>query len=151
VALLKQIARESIHTAIDQPWSPAAQRQYIFDQCPRECIHIAESPTGELLGYQVLALYSASISSMSHVGQLGTFLHPNSRRQGIGRALFAATLAFARAHAYRKFVIQVRASNTAAQAFYESLGFNPCGRYARHVVIDGMEDDEVLMECFIDT
>jgi len=151
VALLKLIARERIHTAIDQPWSAAAQRQYILDQSPRECIHIAESPTGELLGYQVLALYAASISSMSHVGQLGTFLHPSSRRQGIGRALFAATLAFARAHAYRKFVIQVRASNTAAQAFYQSLGFNPCGRYARHVVIDGTEDDEVLMEYFIDT
>ena len=63
--------------------------------------------------------------------------------------LFAATLAFARAHAYRKFVIQVRASNTAAQAFYQSLGFSPCGRYSRHVLIDGIEDDEVLMEYFL--
>ena len=88
---------------------------------------------------------------MSHVGQLGTFLHAKSRRQGLGRTLYAATLAFARAHAYRKFVIQVRASNAAAQAFYQSLGFQPCGRYARHVIIDGIEDDEILMECFIDT
>lgn len=151
MGLLTQIARERIHTSIDQPWPPEAQRQYILAQSPRECIHIAESPTGELFGYQVLALCASSIASMSHVGQLGTFLHPNARRHGIGRALYAATLAFARVHAYGKFVIQVRASNTAAQAFYQSLGFQPCGRYARHVIIDGIEDDEILMEAFIDT
>ncbi|MEP7366249.1 MAG: N-acetyltransferase [Acidobacteriota bacterium] len=150
VGLLQLIARERIHTAIDQPWPAAAQRQHILDQSPRECIHVAESPAGELVGYQVLALSAASIPSMSHVGQLGTFLAPNFRRQGIGRALFTATLAFAGAHAYRKFVIQVRASNTAAQAFYQSAGFAPCGRYSRHVLIDGVEDDEILMEYFID-
>lgn len=150
VALLELIARERIYTAIDEPWSAEAQRQYILAQSARECIHVAEGD-GELLGYQVLELYAASIHSMSHVGQVGTFLHPGARRRGIGRALFAATVGFARAREYRKFVIQVRASNGAAQAFYQSLGFAPCGRFARHVVMDGVEDDEVLMEYFIDT
>jgi hypothetical protein len=50
---------------------------------------------------------------------------------------------------YRKPVIYVRGSNTHAQAFYRHLGFQDCGRLARQVMIDGVEDDEVLMELFL--
>lgn len=146
MALLEQIARERIHTAIDQPWSAAEQRRYIESQSPREQVLIAESEQGELLGYQVLALYASSIASMAHVGQLGTYVRSGLRGQGIGRRLFEATLGFALSHGYRKFVIQVRATNAAALAYYQSLGFTVCGRYTRHVVIDGVEEDEVLLE-----
>ena len=85
---------------------------------------------------------------MAHVGQVGTFLLPEWRGQGVGRKLWRATEAFARQAGYRKLVIQVRASNRAAQAFYQSLGFQQCGRLTRQVIIDGVEDDEVLMEYF---
>ena len=37
----------------------------------------------------------------------------------------------------------------AAQAFYRRLGFRDCGRLARQVILDGVEDDEVLMEWFV--
>lgn len=83
---------------------------------------------------------------MAHVGQLGTYVRSDLRGQGIGRRLFEATLGFAHSHGYRKFVIQVRATNAAALAYYQSLGFTPCGRYTRHVLIDGVEEDEVLLE-----
>jgi ribosomal protein S18 acetylase RimI-like enzyme len=63
--------------------------------------------------------------------------------------LFQETTRFARASGYRKFVILVRASNADAQAFYRRLGFTDCGRLTRQVIIDGREDDEVLMECFL--
>jgi hypothetical protein len=33
--------------------------------------------------------------------------------------------------------------------FYTKLGFVECGRLSRQVVVDGREDDEVLMECFL--
>jgi len=94
----------------------------------------------------VLEQYAASISSMAHVGQLGTYVRSDLRGQGIGRRLFEATLGFALSHDYRKFVIQVRATNAAALAYYQSLGFTVCGRYTRHVLIDGVEEDEVLLE-----
>ena len=83
---------------------------------------------------------------MAHVGQLGTFLLPSRRRQGVGRELSDATLAFARASGYRKLMIYVRASNADAQAFYQRLGFLPCGRLSKQVIIDGVADDEVMME-----
>lgn len=85
---------------------------------------------------------------MAHVGQVGTFLLPAWRGLGVGRQLWSATEAFARGAGYRKLAIQVRASNTVAQAFYRRLGFQECGRLTRQVIIDGIEDDEVLMEYF---
>jgi ribosomal protein S18 acetylase RimI-like enzyme len=86
---------------------------------------------------------------MAHVGQLGTFLRLEWRRQGIGEALFENTVEFARKHDFRKFVIQVRSSNVAAQSFYGRLGFRACGRLARQVRIGQKEDDEIIMEFFL--
>jgi len=86
---------------------------------------------------------------MAHVGELGTWLRPEWRRRGIGRALFRETAAFARSNGYRKFVIQVRASNTGGRSFYAGLGFRECGRLGHQVVIDGREDDEIIMEFFL--
>ena len=63
--------------------------------------------------------------------------------------MWEATEAFARESEYGKLVIQVRASNAGAQAFYRRLGFAECGRLRRQVIIDGVEDDEVLMELFL--
>ena len=83
---------------------------------------------------------------MCHVGQLGTFLLPAWRRKGVGRQLWDATRAFARGAGYLKLVIYVRASNGDAQAFYQRLGFLPCGRLSKQVIIDGVADDEVMME-----
>jgi ribosomal protein S18 acetylase RimI-like enzyme len=45
-------------------------------------------------------------------------------------------------------VIQIRASNQAAQRFYRRLGFRACGRLKAQVRIDHEEDDEILMELF---
>ena len=69
--------------------------------------------------------------------------------RGAGRALWSLTLPFARSAGYRKLVIQVRDTNRAAQRFYQRLGFVECGRLARQVIVDGREEDEVLMELFL--
>lgn len=86
---------------------------------------------------------------MSHVGTLGTFLLPEWRHHGVGRLLFEATSEFAVAHGYRKLVIQVRGANLAAQRFYAQCGFMECGRLRAQVVVDGTEDDEIVMEAFL--
>jgi hypothetical protein len=69
-----------------------------------------------IVGLQVVDRWSPGLTSMAHVGQVGTFLLPQWRRRG----LWAATTAFA-----------------------------ACGRLSAQVVIDGVDDDEVLMECFL--
>jgi RimJ/RimL family protein N-acetyltransferase len=144
--VLAVIAAERIHSAIDRAWTVDEERRYIQSLSPREAVHVAVDDTQGVVGLQILDLWSPILNSMAHVAQIGTFLLPEWRGRGVGRQLWTATLAFAGEVGYRKFVIQVRGSNTAAQAFYRRLGFQDCGRLARQVMIDGVEDDEVLME-----
>jgi RimJ/RimL family protein N-acetyltransferase len=145
-AVLAIVAAERIHSAIDRAWTVDEERRYIESLSPREAIHVAIDDRQGIVGLQVLDRWSPVLGSMAHVGQVGTFLLPDWRGRGLGRQLWTATLAFARNVGYRKLVIQVRGSNARAQSFYKRLGFRECGRLTRQVIIDGVDDDEVLME-----
>jgi ribosomal protein S18 acetylase RimI-like enzyme len=149
VNVLGVVTAERVHSAIDRAWTVEEERQYLRSLSPREAVHVAVDDTQRIVGFQILDRWSSILTSTAHVGQVGTFLLPERRRQGVGRQLWNITRAFARAAGYRKLVIQVRGSNTSAQAFYQRLGFIECGRLARQVVIDDLEDDEVLMEVFV--
>lgn len=148
-AVIERIAAERVHSAIDRAWTVEEERQYLQSLSPREAVHVAVDPERRIVGLQSLDLWSPHLRSMAHAGQIGTFLLPEWRGRGVGRRLWTATESFARNQGYGKLVIQVRASNAAAQAFYRSLGFQQCGRLARQVIIDGVEDDEIIMELFI--
>lgn len=150
-AVLDTVTRERVYSAVERAWSADEQQRYLASLSPREAFHVAIDETGDVVGYQSLDLYSTILPSMAHVGALGTFLLPAWRRHGVGQALFDATRQFAALAGYRKFVIQVRASNLAAQAFYRQLGFVECGRLRAQVIVDGSEDDEVLLEFFLHT
>jgi RimJ/RimL family protein N-acetyltransferase len=147
--VLETIAAERIHSAIDRAWTVEEERRYLESLSPREALHVAIDSVRGVVGVQSLDLWSPLLHSMKHVGQVGTFLLAGWRGRRVGRQLWNATESFARGAGYRKLVIQVRASNVAAQAFYTRLGFQECGRLTRQVVIDGVEDDEVLMEVFL--
>lgn len=148
-AVLETVAAERVHSAIERAWPVEEEARYIESLTPREALHVAVDAAGGVVGVQSLDLWSPSLPSMAHAGQLGTFVLPGWRGCGVGRRLWSATEAFAREAGYRKLIVQVRASNAAAQRFYRRLGFHECGRLARQVVIDGVEDDEVLMEYFL--
>jgi ribosomal protein S18 acetylase RimI-like enzyme len=147
--VLQTIARERVYSAIERAWTPDEQRSYLVSLSDREAFYVAFAPSGDLIGYQVMDLYSPLLTSMAHVAQLGTYLLPAWRGRGVGRALFGETTQFARSAGYRKIVIQVRASNLTAQAFYRSLGFVECGRLKDQVIIDNHMDDEILLEYFL--
>ena len=146
VQVLRVVVDERSFSAIDEVWSVDEERQFLSSLSPREAVHVAVESTGAIVGLQIIDRWSPVLRSMAHVGQVGTFLLPARRHQGIGRRLWDTTLAFARSAGYRKLVIQVRASNWTALRFYEGLGFVECGRLRAQVVIDGQEDDEVLLE-----
>jgi ribosomal protein S18 acetylase RimI-like enzyme len=131
------------------PWSAREMRQYLLSLSPQEAFHVAEVDQGTVVGYQSLELYSPILHSMAHVAQLGTFLRPDARRRGVGRALFQASLKFAGERGFSKIVIQVRSSNSGAQAFYRQMGFRECGRLSRQVRTTEHEDDEIVMEFFL--
>jgi RimJ/RimL family protein N-acetyltransferase len=149
--VIAAVAAERVYSAIDRAWPVDEQRAYMATLSPREAFHVAVAESNGVVGYQSLDRYSSILQSMAHVGALGTFLLPEWRGRGVGRALFAATRQFAESAGYRKLVIQVRGSNAAAQAFYQRLGFTECGRLRAQVIVDGTADDEVMMELFLDT
>jgi len=148
-AVMQAIVAERVYSAIDEAWTIDEECRYLRSLSPREAVHVSTAESGQIVGVQSLDLWAPGFRSMAHVAQLGTFLLPEWRRRGVGPALFQTTVSFARSAAYAKIVIQVRASNVPAQAFYQRLGFQECGRLRRQVRIDGREDDEILMEYFL--
>src|SRR5260370_6146316 len=80
IAILQGIASERIYTAINRPWSADAQRQYLVSRSAREAVHVAEPRGKAIIGYQTLELWAPTLDSMTHVGQVGTFLTPAWRR-----------------------------------------------------------------------
>jgi L-amino acid N-acyltransferase YncA len=149
VSVLEAVVSERKYSAIDRVWSVGDERKYLEAFSPRQAVHVAVDGARGIIGLQILDRFSP-LDSMAHVGELGTFLLPAWRGQGVGRRLWDATLAFARAAGYRKLVIYVRGSNAGGQAFYQRVGFVPCGRLSKQVVIDGVADDEVMMERHLD-
>ncbi len=142
------VCAERVYTAVNRPFTPQQEREYIASLSDREPIFLAEVD-GHIVGFQSLDLWAKYTDSFDHVGVMGTIILPEWRGKGIGRRLAEHTLDFARAHGYEKIVIYVRAGNTGGQAFYRSLGFVPKGVLARQVKIDGQYEDEVFMELFL--
>jgi ribosomal protein S18 acetylase RimI-like enzyme len=149
VHVLSIVVAERRHSAIDSVWDVEQQRRYLESLSSREAIHLAVDGASHIVGLQTLDRWSAQLHSMAHVGQVGTFLLPAWRGRRVGRELWKATAAFAREARYQKLVVQVRGTNAHAQSFYRSLGFAECGRLSRQVIIDGTQDDEILMELFL--
>ena len=77
----------------------------------------------------------------AHVTTFG--VHPDWRRQGIGRQLMLSVSELAVAIGARRMTLEVRASNEAAQALYHSIGFEIAGR-RRHYYSHAGEDALVM-------
>ena len=97
--------------------------------------------TGEVLGYAGMEF----VCGEGYLDNVAVF--PNARRQGAGRALVGALLTYAKAHGGSFVTLEVRPSNAAAIALYESLGFAEAGR-RRHFYRDPMEDALLLTRRF---
>ena len=147
-AIWEVVCAERIYTAVNRPFTPQQERDYIASLSDREGIFVAEVK-GRIVGFQALDLWAKYTDSFDHVGTMGTIVLPGWRRKGIARRLAVYTLDFARANDYEKVIIYVRAGNTNAQAFYRGLGFVAKGVLSRQVKIDGQYEDEVFMELFL--
>lgn len=58
-------------------------------------------------------------------GIIGTHIHPDAGRSGLGRRLFAASLAAAKAAGLRHIDASIGATNAPALAYYSAIGFVP--------------------------
>ncbi|HEX5040024.1 MAG TPA: ribosomal protein S18-alanine N-acetyltransferase [Candidatus Limnocylindria bacterium] len=77
----------------------------------------------------------------AHITTFG--VHPEWRRQGIGRQLLLNLLDLGGALRARRMTLEVRVSNESAQALYRSFGFEVVGRRPRYYTDDG--EDALVM------
>jgi ribosomal protein S18 acetylase RimI-like enzyme len=85
------------------------------------------------------------------VADLGMAVADGWRGQGVGSALLAAAIDWARAHGAHKVALQLWPHNTAAQALYEKFGFVVEGRLRRHYPRRNRERwDAVIMGLLLD-
>ena len=78
-----------------------------------------------------VAQHNQTLAGFAHATLDGTdckldklYVHPDSQRQGIGRALLAAVQDWARAQHARRLWLQVNRGNTQAVAAYQKQGFH---------------------------
>ncbi|MHA2398513.1 MAG: N-acetyltransferase family protein [Promethearchaeota archaeon] len=142
------ICAERKFTAVNKPFTPQEERDFISSLSDREGIFVAELEK-QIIAFQSLDLWAKFTDSFDHVGSIGTFILPEWRRNYVGRQLTKFTFRFARLNGYKKLLIYVRAQNTGAISFYKSLGFITRGVLIKQVKIDGEYEDEVFMELFL--
>jgi ribosomal-protein-alanine N-acetyltransferase len=73
----------------------------------------------------------------AHIATLA--VHPDFRREGIGKRLLVVALQAAIQNGARQALLEVRANNQAAQALYRQFGFDVSGRRPRYYR-DNQED-----------
>ncbi len=121
------------------PWSRGAFL-YEMKQNPAARCWVARG-TGSapsVLGYVCLW----EIAPELHITNLA--VHPEWRRQGIGRALLAAILGDARRRGLTLALLEVRPTNAEALGLYERLGFHVIGRRKGYYFDTG--EDALLMQ-----
>jgi ribosomal-protein-alanine N-acetyltransferase len=77
----------------------------------------------------------------AHVTTFG--VHPGHRRRGVGRSLLLRLAEIAMELGSTRMTLEVRVSNAAAQALYQSFGFRVAGRRVAYYSDDG--EDALVM------
>lgn len=108
----------SIHSIEEDSFPVPWRREFFESELNAEGrMNIVARRGPTVVGY----LFSMYILDEMHVNKIAVVA--TERRQGIADALMAHCLAFARDHAIRTLVLEVRQSNSSAQAFYRHLDF----------------------------
>ena len=101
-------------------------------------LRVDRSDAGEVVGY---VLFWHVTDEIHH---LNVAVAPSERRKGRGRALVETVIAYARAHAAAKVLLEVRVSNVAALELYRGLGFEEIHRRKRYYD-DGEDAIEMML------
>ncbi|MCK8463321.1 GNAT family N-acetyltransferase [Aliiroseovarius sp. S1339] len=108
-----------------RPRSPEHMRaNYIQNPDNIRC-SIAEDDAGRIVGFQSLILPKAHnpYGTPQGWGEIGTYVALDAGRGGIGRLLFADSLAAARDAGIKKIEASIGRDNPLGIAYYEAMGF----------------------------
>ncbi len=133
--------------AFAMPWSERVWRHEVRAPSSRVWVAVRPSDTGgeAVVGVVVLWLLPPPEAEIATLA-----VHPEHRRQGIGRALLRQALTYACAQGpVQRVFLEVRADNAPAQALYRAFGFSVVGRRRNYYFTPQGRVDALIMrrEC----
>jgi L-amino acid N-acyltransferase YncA len=145
--ILNAVIADGRFSLLDMPFTEAAERAYIQALGPRGFIHVADLAGAGIVGFQTVEPWTSFVThEFDHVATMGTWIDEAHRRAGVGRTLWAASLALARANGFEKILTDVRADNPGSIDFHRSLGFTIVGIAKRHARVERRYVDVVFVE-----
>ena len=108
-------------TCFSRPWSRKMLAEELENQCAAFLV-AEDADSGEVVGYAGLLV----MADEGYITNVAVF--PQFRRQGIAGQLVQVFLQFAQANQLAFLTLEVRPSNEAAIALYQSFGFEEVGR-----------------------
>ncbi len=120
-----------VRRSFPSPWSEQALAAEL--EKPFAHLWVAEKPGAPPQVVGIVILWA--IAGTGYIPLIA--VHPDHRRHGIGRRLMETAIATARRFYMHQVVLEVRASNHAAQTLYRTLGFQVVDRIPRHYTDTG--------------
>ncbi|WP_341210972.1 GNAT family N-acetyltransferase [uncultured Limimaricola sp.] len=142
-AALDSVARERRFLIFLEAPPPEAARAFVAANLREGNPQFVAHDGGRVVGW--CDIQRSSHAVRAHCGTLGMGVVTGHRGRGIGRALLDATLEAARGAGVRRVELSAYASNLAAIALYERMGFRHEGRQRDAYRIDGRFEDAVSM------
>lgn len=122
----------------ERPSDSAASRAFIAERLERGDSHILLArEAGEALGFTQLYASLSSVSMRKIWILNDLFVAPVGRRRGVGRLLLRAARDFAAATGAVRLELSTQKANLAAQALYESEGWQREEKFFRYQLATG--------------
>ena len=127
------------------PFSPEEERVYLLGLGSREAVFVAYIGS-EFAGFAGVAPRWRYSDRLCHCGEPGTWVMPEHRGKGVGRALWVEGIfPWCRKHGFTHLGASVMAHNTGSIAFYEKLGFQVCGYHRKMVDWNGEKLENIFI------
>jgi putative acetyltransferase len=126
--------------------SVGEERRYLkaIRRYPHAAVYVAErADDGTVVGR--LSVARDQHPASAHVADLGLMVAADARGRGVGKALLAAAVDWARGAGVRKLELHVFPWNEPAIGLYERFGFEREGYRKAHYRRDGVDVDAILM------
>ena len=115
------------------PYTAEEEKQYIETLQPREAVFVAYVEHG-FAGFAGIAPRWSYSDKLFHCGECGTWVMPNYRGMGVGRALWEkGILPWCHFNGFTHLGAMVMSQNVGSIAFYEKMGFKVVGHHHKIV------------------
>ena len=117
------------------PWSEDDFIRYLRQ---RNCIGMVATEDDRVVGFMIYELHK------SRLHLLNLAVHPDCRRQGVGRVMVDKLLAKLSHERRNRIMLEVRETNLDAQLFFKRMGFRAIS--ILHGYFDDSDEDGYLMQ-----